>query len=72
MVFLTGAFPCLGVFPFLERILKAMVLGVVGLFKPPAVPGVRGASVISQGREFARDSVSGMRELWEARCAAVG
>lgn len=64
--------PFLDDLPFLDKALNAMVLGVVGLFKAPVVPGVLGASVISQGRESWRDSVSGMRELWEARWAAVG
>lgn len=43
-------FPCLtGAFPLPDRVLKAVVLGVVGLLNPPAVPGVLGASIISQG-----------------------
>ena len=35
--------------PLLESTLNALVLGVVGLFKPPAVPGVLGVSSISHG-----------------------
>ena len=42
----TAGFPC----P--ESWLNAIVLGVVGLFKPPVVPGVWGASIISQGAEL--------------------
>ena len=55
-------FPCLtGAFPLPDKVLKAVVLGVVGLLKPPAVPGVLGASIISQGAW--PDSLSDSLEL---------
>ena len=74
-------FPCLiggacliGCLPVPESVLKAFVLGVVGLFRPPAVPGVRGGSSISHGCWFLslsetfelrvdRHSLEGMRVM---------
>ena len=42
--------PCLtGAFPLLDKVLNAVVLGVVGLLNPPAIPGVFGPSIISHG-----------------------
>ena len=59
-------FPCLtGAFPLPDKVLKAVVLGVVGLFRPPAVPGVLGASIISHGAW--PDSLSEVLEPWADR-----
>lgn len=62
--FLTGAFP------LPDKVLKAVVLGVVGLFRPPAVPGVLGASIISQGAR--PDSLSETLELRLDRNCLLG
>ncbi len=54
--------PCLtGCFPLPDKVLNAVVLGVVGLLMPPTVPGVRGISSISYGWTF--PSLSDILEL---------
>ena len=47
LVFTSGL--AFGWLDLLVKVLKALVLGVVGLFSPDGVPGTRGASSISHG-----------------------